>query len=336
MNEELLHAYRKEPRPEFAERLHDRINRTVIDDGPKPAAAFLARWKPVFAAATAVACLAVALTVPSVRAVAQDFLDLFRVKKFAAVSISADRMGQLRDGKVDLQTLLGDAVDEIKRPGEPREVASAELAASETGMTVLVPTYVYNLNDAPIIRVMDSASMRVRADAERLRGILDLLGIEDATIPAGLDGAIVGVRIPEAVSMEYRREGKTWVATLTQAPSPEVDLPKDVDIAVLGELGLRIAGLSADEARQFSRSIDWRSTLIVPVPASVGSFREVEVRGTMGLLIDIDSERAKAREKTANGAAPRTILMWSEGGMVYSLASRQEPIEVIQMANSMR
>ncbi|MBK6427214.1 MAG: hypothetical protein IPF82_13740 [Blastocatellia bacterium] len=169
MNDELLHAYRKDPRPEFAERLHNRINRPVIDESPKPAAAFLARWKPVLAAATVVAGLAVALTVPSVRAVAQDFLDLFRVKKFAAVSISADRMGQLRDGKVDLQTLLGDAVDEIKRPGEPREVASAELAASETGMSVLVPTYVYNVNDAPTIRVMDSASMRVRADAERLR-----------------------------------------------------------------------------------------------------------------------------------------------------------------------
>ena len=336
MNEELLNAYRKEPRPEFADRLRERINRNEVAESPRPAVAFLARWKPVLAGAMAVALVSVSLSIPSVRAAAQDFLDLFRVKKFAAVSIDTDRLGQLRDGKVDLKALIGDSVEEIKRPGEPHVVATAEDAARETGAPVLVPMAIFNLNDAPTIRVTDTADLRVTADAERLRGILDLLGIEDATVPDGLDGASVAVHIPQAVVMDYRREGKTWVATLTQARSPEIVLPEGVDIAALGELGLRIVGLSASEARQFSRSIDWRSTLIVPVPAKAGSFREVEVRGTTGLLVEVESSNSERKSDSGKDAPPRTILMWSEGDMVYAIASRMQPIDVIQMANSMR
>lgn len=336
MNEELLNAYRKEPSPEFAERLRNRINRPVVEAGPEPSISFLARWKPVLAGATAIAVAVVALTVPSVRAAAQDFLDLFRVKKFAAVSIDTDRLGQLRDGKVDLKALIGDSVEEIKRPGEPRVVATAEDAARETGAPVLVPMAVFNLNDAPTIRVTDTADLRLTADAERLRDIVDLLGIEDATVPDGLDGASVSVHIPQAVVMDYRRDGKTWVATLTQARSPEIVLPEGVDISALGELGLRIMGLSANEARQFSRSIDWRSTLIVPVPAKAGSFREVEVRATTGLLVTVESSNSDRKSDSGKDAPPRTILMWSEGDMVYALASRMQPIDVIQMANSMR
>lgn len=336
MNDDLLNAYRKEPDPEFAERLYERINRPVVVVARLRQPFLLARWKPVLAGILAIAVGTFALTVPSVRAAAQDFLDLFRVKKFAAVSIDKDRISQLRDGNVSLQSLIGDSVEELKVPAEPHFVATAEEAANETGSTVLTPTYVYNMNDAPTIRVTDSAAMRFTANGEKLRSIVELLGIEDAEIPEGLDGAKVSVRIPQAVVMEYRRGGERWFATVTQAQSPEVELPPGVDIAALGELGLRITGLSADEARQFSRSVDWRTTFIVPVPASVGTFREVEVRGIAGLLITVDQERNDGKKTDPKAPRPRTILMWSEGGMVYAIASVMEPIDVVQMANSMR
>lgn len=336
MNEELLNAYRKEPRPEFADRLRERINRSEPVREHRPDTAFLARWKPVLAGATAIAVAVVALTVPSVRAAAQDFLDLFRVKRFVAVSIDDDRIGQLRGGKVDLRALIGDSVEEIKVPGEPRIVATADEAEIEIGAPVLVPTLAFGLTTEPTIRVTDSADLRLTANAEKIGNILEVLGIEDAMIPPGLDGANVAVHIPKAVIMEYRRSDDAWVATLTQARSPEVVLPEGLDIAALGELGLRITGLSADEAHQFAKSIDWRSTFIVPVPTRVGSFSEVEVRGTKGVLISIDPSKSDKATKSAKDPRPRSILMWSENGMVYALASLREAFDIVETANSMR
>lgn len=336
MNEELLNEFRKAPRQAFADELRARLG-SPGDVAPAASRRSRVPWKPLAAAAALLVAATVALTVPTVRVAAQEFLDLFRVKRFVAISVDAERMERLKDGKVDLRTVLGDSVEETKRPAEPHIVASVEDAARDAGIPVLVPTYVFNVNDAPVIRVTDDAEARIAVDAERIRGVLDVLAIEDAEVPAGLDGATVTVRVPRAVSMDYRRGGSQWVATLTQARSPEVDLPEGVDIAALGEIGLRIAGLSTDEARQFSRTIDWRSTMVVPVPASVGSFREVDVRGTTGLLIAIDPGRVARREPAdANAPSPRTILLWSENGLVYGLASSFHPADAIQMANSMR
>ena len=111
--------------------------------------------------------------------------------------------------------------------------------------------------------------------------------------------------MPAAVTMRYRR-GSTWVATFSQARSPEIDLPAGVDLAEIGEVGLRVAGLSADEARQFAEKIDWHTTLLVPVPANAASFREVDVHGTTGLLISIDSARAGG----PGGESAKTIVLW--------------------------
>jgi hypothetical protein len=331
--DDFLTEFREEPRPEFAEALFARIDRAPdrAETADVPGGQ---RWRPAFAAAGALAGLVVLFSFPAVRAAAQDFLDLFRVQRFVAVPVDPARAEQLRSGKVGLETLLSDSVEELTPRSEPRAVDSPERAAAATGIPILVPTYVFNVNDAPQIFVEGEHAARITADAERLRGLLDALGITDVEVPAALDGAQITVRVPAAVQMRYRR-GDAWVATFTQARSPEVDLPAGVNLAELGEIGLRVAGLSAAEAHEFARKIDWHSTLLVPVPANAGSFTEVNVHGTTGLLISVDSSKVspEARER---GESPRTILLWSENGMIYALASTMHPVDTIEMANSLR
>jgi len=327
--DDFLTQFREEPRREFADRLFARIERSVERPAPEPWTARL-RWKPAFAAAGALAALMVLFSFPAARAAAQDFLDLFRVKRFVAVPVDPARVEQLRAGKFDVQSLLGDNVEELTPRSEPVTVASAREASDATGMPVLVPTYVFNTNEAPEIRVEGEHAARVRADAERLRELLDALGVFDVRVPPALNGAQITVRVPSAVTMRYHR-GAAWVATFTQARSPEIDLPPGVDLAELGEVGLRIAGLSAGEAREFAQKIDWHTTLLVPVPANAASFREVDVHGTTGLLIALDSSRAGA----AGGDSPRTIVLWSENGMIYALSSSMHPVDVLEMANSL-
>lgn len=334
MNEELLSRHREDPRPEFANELYERISRA--DAAPATSGTIFGRvrWAPIASAAALVLGVSTLVVSPTARAAAQDLLDMFRVKRFAAISIDPARIEQLRNGRVDIQALLGDSVEVVKDPGPPVAVGSTREASERTGLPLLVPTYLYNSTVAPKVLTAGPREVRVTANAERLQGLVDVLGMDDVQVPQELDGATVTVRVPASVAMRYEKNGG-WVASFVQAESPEVDLPQGVDIRRLGEIGLRIAGLSPTEARTFSDTIDWNSTLLVPVPANAASFREVNVRGTQGLMIEIDSRRTPQSSEQA-GDTPRSILLWSEGNKVYSIASTMHPVEVLEMANSLQ
>ena len=86
-------------------------------------------------------------------------------------------------------------------------------------------------------------------------------------MPEGLDGAVVSVRMSPAIFALYKRGQDEF--RFAQARAPEITLPEGLDLPRLGALGLQLAGLSAEEARLFARTIDWRSTVLVPVPARV-------------------------------------------------------------------
>ena len=119
---------------------------------------------------------------------------------------------------------------------------------------------------------------------------------------------------------------------LIQSRSPEVSLPAGVDLARLGEVGLRILGLDAAEARRIAASVDWRSTLLVPVPANASSFRSVTVQGNPGLLITMTREGKVDGQRRRAG----TVVMWTEGERVYALEGTLGPPDMIQVAESVR
>jgi hypothetical protein len=101
-------------------------------------------------------------------------------------------------------------------------------------------------------------------------------------------------------------------------------LPQGTDLPLLAEIGLRVLGFEPNEARRFANSIDWRTTLLVPVPASVANFHEVDIGGSKGLLIE-----------TAGTSGPRmSQLLWSAGGSVFALIGDVRPEEMFEMARS--
>jgi hypothetical protein len=93
-----------------------------------------------------------------------------------------------------------------------------------------------------------------------------------------------------------------------QAESPLVEYPADVDPAVLGEALLQVLGTEPREARRIARSIDWASTLLLPIPREMVTFREVTIDGVSGAALEpLDGQ----------GGA----LLWQKEGKVYMLTS---------------
>jgi hypothetical protein len=113
-------------------------------------------------------------------------------------------------------------------------------------------------------------------------------------------------------------------------------MPEGVDLPTLGRLALRVGGLSAEEALSFSQRIDWRSTLLVPVPLNGADYREVEVRGQQGLLVTSQAPTGVSPHGARRRAESRSVLLWSEGGNVYALHGPGSGWQVVGIAQTLQ
>ncbi len=59
---------------------------------------------------------------------------------------------------------------------------------------------------------------------------------------------------------------------LVQVPSPTVSVPPNLNMAEIAEAGLQLAGMTASEAHAFCQTVDWSSTMVVPVPRNSSTF----------------------------------------------------------------
>lgn len=330
MDDRFLNELRREPSPGFARALRERL-RSAEDELP----ARRSRWAPALATAAGVAAVALAFTVPAVRVAAQNALDLFRVHSFEGIEIDPARLDQLRAlhdqiGK-DPSMMVLDQQDVIKEPGKPLDYPSADLAGNAAGLPGLKQPRGPLPNGMRFTKaqVQGEGIARLTLHADKLRKVIELLGLTDVQVPGYLDGQKITVHMPPIVSQQF--DNGTTHMTLVEAHSPELGLPPGADLKQLGEIGLRILGLDADEARRVAASIDWRSTLVVPVPTSAQSFRQVEVNGQKGLFI-----RCEMPDSTGARHRSGAVLLWTEGDRVLGMQSNLPGEDILDLAQSLR
>jgi hypothetical protein len=284
------------------------------------------RW---LATAASVAALAFAFTFPAVRTAAEAFLDYFRVVNFAGVAFDPQRMAQLwSSSSVDLSALIGQQVTPAAPPPPPVAYSTLEEASAAAGMRLHTPTWLPPGFTLTSIEVRGEHEFSVQGNTEKLQSVLDALGITDVSVPTALDGQTVSIRIPPVARLVYD-DGQRQV-TLTQSQSPVIALPAGVDVASLAEIGLRLLGLERAEAYRFAQSVDWRSTLLVPVPAATATFHQVEVQSGTGLVI----EAGQAREGL--GGRGGSLVLWSNADTVYALGGPVRSTDTLQMAQSVQ
>ena len=327
-NDAWLHALRSDPSPVFNEQLRARLR--TQEPVPLEAAA-LSRAKDrgdwfrrALIPAAAVITVALVVSVPSVRASAAQFLSLFRVVNFVPVAVDSNRLDRLQTDNLEIGALIGEHVQVVQDPGPPVTVTSVADAAAAAGMTLAVPQWLPANTAVLETAVMGERVVRVTANSQRLQQVMDALGINDLRVPAGLDGQVVNVRVPPVAMIRYGHGNRR--TRLFQARTPHLTLPQSVDVQALGEIGLRILGLPAGEAKQFARALDWNTTLILPVPPAARSFRQVNINGHLGVHI----------EHQPPGESPTHVLLWPAGDRVFALVSITNVEDVIAMANTVR
>ncbi|HEY4211933.1 MAG TPA: hypothetical protein VGM84_10670 [Steroidobacteraceae bacterium] len=318
----------RRPRADFEQRVRKRLEE--LERRPRGVFRFM---RPEMARAASVATAAVlvvgALAFPPVRAAATAFLDMFRVVNFAPVSFDPARLSGALGKDLDLPKMFAKQVTVIEQPSPPQPESSLAAAGAAAGVRVQTPTWLPVGMEQQSIEVGGGSSARVTLSVAMIKQVLDSFAIDDLTVPEQIDGQSATVRIPNVVKIAYS-DSKRHVFLL-QARQPGATFPAGADLSQLAEVGLRVLGIESAEAHRFAQSFDWRTTLILPIPSDVATFRQIDVQGNPGVLI----ERA-VRVGTVRLPPIESRVLWASGGAVYALMGDIRSAELFEMAQSMQ
>ncbi len=324
MDDQFLRDLKAQPKPEFAARL--RATLRAVPPNAVARIAPAARVRKWFAAAASIAVVGFAFTLPPVQAAAEAFLDLFRVRQFTGVQFDPTRLESLESSGITPESIFGN-VEPLTPEPQPVSYATAADAGAAAGIRVRVPAWVPQGYSSTGIMGSSEMAARITLKTAGLQQVLDALGLADVELPEGLDGQAVTARIPPIVTQSYVSSDGERSVHVIQSRSPDVSFPTDVDPSKLAYAALRVLGMSRDEAYHMSVTIDWRSTLIVPVPAKAVSYRPINVSGNEGLLIEGLAQ---------NESYPGGVLMWAAGDQTFAVAGAASGEELLEIAQNLQ
>jgi hypothetical protein len=297
------------------------------------------RWRPLWIGAVAATILLCSLAFPFGRGLAQRFLGTLRVEKVQPVRLDFSAL----DGNRPLQEMLRQMISDkvvVTADEKPQPASTAADASQLAGFSAHV---LGARTDAPKFVVGGQHAFHMTIDRTRLQDIFDQAGRADLLLPATLDGANVSVNVPRSIMVEYgdcpeahpaggtqpapaQPRPPAWASCLAlqEVPSPLVNMPSDLNLQQLAEIGFQLAGMSATQARSLGQTIDWKSTLVLPIPRSASSYSQVTVNGVQGTLIQGSGRRG-----------PDYVLVWVKNGIIYGLVGHGDSSNAVALANSL-
>ncbi len=316
---------------------------------------FNPRLRVAWAGLIAIVIALVAFSYQPVQVWAGQFLSLFRVQQVTVLPIDTTGLTQLTGNQAlakQVSQMISKSVTVTKKPGQPRQVDSAASASKLARFNVRLPA---SRTDKPQITVNDGTDFQAVADRAKAQALLNETGHSDLVLPASIDGAVVKVSIPASVNVGYgncpqiqvnpnpsgmsnepnKPQSESRAAPgqrlpscimLVEMPSPTVDAPPNVDVQQLVEIGLQFTGMTAEQAKAYSSTVDWASTLVIPIPRNGSTYDNVDVDGVSGYLIQRPADDV-----------PGYVLVWVKGGIIYTIGGmNSNSDQAIQMANSLK
>ena len=307
---------------------------------------FARRLRPAWGAAALAAVIVILVSFAPARTWAQKVLAMFRVEKITVVPVDLNTL-RGPNGDTTAGTMLGQMISDsvvVTLHGDPQAATTQDDAGRKAGYKVRLLS---TRTDQPQITVAGEQAFHMTVNRDRAQAVLDEAGRSDLILPASLDGATIAVQIPHAVVARYgicpSEKPKTSsdgqaapgspnvdysnCVVVAQVPSPTVSVPPNFNIGQLVELGLQAGGMSAQQAHDFCQTVDWTSTLVLPLPRFVNSYQTVTVDGVEGTLIDLP--RLGSRRPAGY------TLMWVKDGFIYTVMGFGNASSAVPLAESL-
>jgi hypothetical protein len=318
------------------------------------------RWRPAWGLIAVATMVGVFFGFSPARTWAQRILAMLRVQKIAVVSFDPSTL--VANTEPDsrpyqlIDQFVSDNVVVTMDPGKTDVVPSVATASQLAGFHIRTLS---NLGAPQRVQVNGEAAFQMNLNRDRIETLLDEIGRADIQIPESVNGALVAIHIPRTVLSMYgdcptRQSYRTSRAQsspgqemaerraerkmehlsgannlncvyLIQAPSPTVSMPPDLHMADIAEAGLQLAGMSQSEAHAFCQTVDWSSTLVVPLPRNSSSYEKVKADGVEGTLITETLPQSN-----------RYSLLWIRNGVIYSLMGRGDSSQALTLVASLK
>ncbi len=300
--------------------------------------------RPVWAALALAAALAVSLTFQPVRVLAGNFLSLFRVQQITLLPMDMNPFNATANEPTMAEAMgqmLSKSMVVTREGSDPQPAADADAASQAAGFDVRSWQHPV---DPVEMTVEPGPAFRFTINQKQAQTLLDEAGRDDLKVPDELDGVTVSADLPTGVKTAYgecryvkssdpdeprSRElvGSQDCLLLVQVPSPAITTEPDVDPAQIAEIGLRFLGMSEEEAASFSQTVDWASTLVIPIPRHMVSYDSIQVDGVDGNLL----VQADEKDPSQTGYT----ILWVRGGIIYAVIGYGDPAPGMALANDL-
>ena len=268
------------------------------------------RWRPLTVGVTAVLLVAVLFTIAPVREAAADFLSLFRIRKFAVIPLDQEQMDRLESLAREAEGAFGEP-QIVREEGPEQVVGGAAEASALAGYPVRSPGRLPEGTVLEKVSVQAGPAMHFEYNRDAVATILQAAGASTDGLPQ-TDNIAFDVDIANLVLQQYQiAANQLRFARLEfiQAPSPQVNLPEGIDPIALAKTGFLFLGMPAEDAERMANSIDWTSTLVIPLPTDAAKAREISVDGVTGLLLE-----------SAKSGRQNNAILWERDGILYFLS----------------
>ena len=284
---------------------------------------------PAVVAVAVTLLITLALIINPLRTFAADYLQLFRVERVTVIPVEFQEIDSTRfEGAAEWAHLIAAGV-EVEQFGEPQEVDDAAAASAIVGQPVRLPAGAA----VDSLHVESGVTMRGTLNEAQLEAVFQMLE-QPIDLPSSVDGQPFEVTVPQIVRAtvgegceSFQRRPADDCAALVQLASPMVEFPDELPVAQLGEIFLQLLGYETAAAQELARSIDWTSTLVVPVPSRALESQSVSVDGVEGTLLLPRADTDHSQEYA---------LVWVRDGILYGLTGTGDPAQALELANSLR
>ncbi len=278
------------------------------------------RQRMVFAGALMSLLIVGLLILPGGRAAAIDFLNLFRVQRFAVVTVDPN---QPFDALRHLEHLGAVNIPAHRAPSNDVNL-TPEAAGVRTMMQVKVPaTLPAGMATKPQVSIFPGSEASFTVERAKAEAYLKSINAPKPAVPTSLDGAKLVVKVPAAVTLMYGDASGQPGLVVAQLKSPTATVEGNASLAEMRDFLLGIPGMPADTVAQLKAIDDWTNTLPVPVPRNRALWKEIPFNGTQALMI-------------ADPSAGFSGLMWQKDGVVYAVMSKLSEAQLMSIAQSMK
>jgi len=264
-------------------------------------------FKKFIATAAMVGVLFITFSFPTVRSMAGEFLTVFRMEKVQTITVNPEDIEQLErvvnegTGNLEIENF-----GQVEVTGKHETVSVTLAQASEAvGFAVKLPEPAgYS---EPELRMITGSTASLSLDVAKVNTLLQSLGSIEL-LPESLDGQTFTMQMPTAIMANYH-SGNNQL-TVTQARSPEMKAPSDVDVLAIRDALLNVPVLPDNLRNQLLAIDDWQHTVLIP--NMNGASRDVDVNGSKGVFMN--------GSNMSENSASMNFLVWQDNGVVYTIS----------------